>query len=448
VHIKFLRHSTGSGIEAIRYLLDELDAQARPRAGVRVLRGDPFLLGRLIDAIANVHRYTSGAISWHIADSPTEEEVDGVLTDIERIGFAGLQPDQFHLCAVQHTKNDGSQHVHLVGPRCEIRTGKALNFASPGWEYWADPVRDYWNYSRGWARPEDPERARLVRPPLRMPAMLAADPDTPTGRTDPRACIVEAVIAGVLTGTVRSQREVMEVLSRHGEAVRRGPDYVSLCPPGSARAIPLKGLLFRSEFDLDAVMRVMVRAADPPRLGRDPPDAERAAEAYLRMATIEQSRGRFHQSRYPACAPVPRRSKAGASSAADDAEHWDVAVPVAPQPSLAASPVGVAPSSEVPGRPIQTTMGETAYDRDRDAAAQYFQGVLAEARRGLRRLIEAAQRAVRAGEQLARASQRLGGEIGRLDRAIARIKSAAQERVEPCATPAPTSEMSKTRVKS
>ena len=41
-------------------------------------------------------------------------------------------------------------------PRIELDTGKALNIAPPGHEKYFDPLRDYFNYSKGWSRPDDP----------------------------------------------------------------------------------------------------------------------------------------------------------------------------------------------------------------------------------------------------------------------------------------------------
>lgn len=41
-------------------------------------------------------------------------------------------------------------------PRIELDTGKALNIAPPGHEKYFDPLRDYFNYSKGWSRPDNP----------------------------------------------------------------------------------------------------------------------------------------------------------------------------------------------------------------------------------------------------------------------------------------------------
>ena len=64
MYIKFLPHSTGGGADAIDYLLGARDHKGAVRAGVEVLRGDPYLSGQLIDSLDTVHRYSSAVIAW------------------------------------------------------------------------------------------------------------------------------------------------------------------------------------------------------------------------------------------------------------------------------------------------------------------------------------------------------------------------------------------------
>lgn len=49
--------------------------------------------------------------------------------------------------------------------RVELTSGLAYNPAPPSWRTHFDHVRDAWNHEQGWARPDDPTRARLVQPP-------------------------------------------------------------------------------------------------------------------------------------------------------------------------------------------------------------------------------------------------------------------------------------------
>ena len=93
MHIKFLAHGTGNPQRALVYLMAKHDHNGVPRPEVRVLRGNPKLVADLAESLSFVHRYTSGVISWHAEDDPSEEEVQAVLDDFERVAFAGMEPD-------------------------------------------------------------------------------------------------------------------------------------------------------------------------------------------------------------------------------------------------------------------------------------------------------------------------------------------------------------------
>ena len=131
--IKFLPHSTGSGRAAVKYLLGERDHKGELREDVNILRGDPELIGQLIDSLDNVHRYTSGVIAFHQDDEPTDAEVSQLLDDFEAAAFAGLDGDQYTWAAVEHV-HEGVRHIHIVAPRIELTSGKAMNIAPPGWQ--------------------------------------------------------------------------------------------------------------------------------------------------------------------------------------------------------------------------------------------------------------------------------------------------------------------------
>ena len=56
MHIKFLRHSTGSGRVVIDYLKRDTDHQGERRGLVQVMRGDPDMVADLIDSIDRKHK--------------------------------------------------------------------------------------------------------------------------------------------------------------------------------------------------------------------------------------------------------------------------------------------------------------------------------------------------------------------------------------------------------
>ena len=162
--VKFLARGTGSARNAARYLLGEQDAAGKPREGVEVLRGDPHQVAAVADTLPFEHKYTSGVIAWAPGDRPTDEQIGAVLDAFEKTAWAGLDFDRYAWTAVLHRERGGGAHVHVLAARCDLETGRSLNIAPPGWEKTFGPLRDAFNAEHGWARPDDPARARVQQP--------------------------------------------------------------------------------------------------------------------------------------------------------------------------------------------------------------------------------------------------------------------------------------------
>lgn len=133
-----------------------------------------------------MHRYTSGVIAFHQDDEPTDAEVSQLLDDFEAAAFAGLDGDQYTWAAVEHV-HEGVRHIHIVAPRIELTSGKAMNIAPPGWQSLFDPLRDKWNAERGWRSPADPELARDLQPGQQIRAPEWGKGDDP-GRSSLPGC--------------------------------------------------------------------------------------------------------------------------------------------------------------------------------------------------------------------------------------------------------------------
>ena len=54
--------------------------------------------------------------------------------------------------------------MHVLAARCDPETGKSLNIAPPGRQKTFGPLRDGFNHTHGWSRPDDPARARASQP--------------------------------------------------------------------------------------------------------------------------------------------------------------------------------------------------------------------------------------------------------------------------------------------
>ncbi len=265
MYIKFLAHGKGDPAKAASYLIDEVDHLNRPRADVQVLRGDPHTFTAIAESIENDWKYTSGVIAWSKDDVPTNEEIDQVLEAFEKHAFAGLQPHQYHFTAVLHEEDDGSKHVHFLVPRIELDSGKALNIAPPGHEKYFDPLRDYFNYSKGWSRPDDPTLQRDTKTPDHIYfqdkfAVRAGLKNKPVN--DIREIVGSYLEQRIEHGFIRDRKDVLDAISELGIVTRTSDKFISLKFNGAEKAIRLKGAFYESEFSIESYFENRARKAN------------------------------------------------------------------------------------------------------------------------------------------------------------------------------------------
>ena len=265
MYIKFLAHGKGDPSKASSYLIDEVDHLNRPRPDIQVLRGDPQTFTALAQSIQNDWIYTSGVIAWSKSDNPTDAEVSEVLDEFEKHAFAGLQPNQYHFTAVLHEEDDGSKHVHFLVPRIELETKKALNIAPPGHEKYFDPLRDYFNYSKGWSRPDDPALQSDTQTPdhvhFQDKSAVRAGLKNKTVK-DIREIVGSYIEQRVEHGFIRDRKDVLDAVSELGTVTRTNDKFISLKIDGAEKAIRLKGAFYESEFSIESYFENRTREAD------------------------------------------------------------------------------------------------------------------------------------------------------------------------------------------
>jgi hypothetical protein len=294
MHIKFFGSGQGGGSGPTKYLTAEAvykEGELKQRDPLpEVMRGDVAQTCALIDSSQNEWKYTSGVIAFHRDDAPTEAQQRQVMDDFERLAFAGLEPDQYDILWVRHT-HEGNTELHMVTPRLELNSGKALNIAPPGHLATFDSLRDAWNYENGWARPDDPERQRLVSAPEQTQNPLLAD--RKTAREDITAWLVQRVKSGL----VGNREDVLGSLAEIGEITRTGKDYISVKPAGFDKAIRLKGSLYEEKFDAGAIKEL---AGEGESRGRTDPalTAEAARTARRELESHVNRRADYNAARY------------------------------------------------------------------------------------------------------------------------------------------------------
>lgn len=287
MHIKFLPHGRGSGKDAIDYLLSDRDHQGKERESVTVLRGNPKLVAEVVDSLSFKNRYSSGVIAWSPTDCPSKDEIEDVLNDVERLAFAGLELDRHCWAAIQHNDHDGSVHVHFIAARVDLRTGKSLNISPPGWQGDFDPLRDYHNYAHGWARPDDPQRARLYQPGHQ--SFLK--------QGNPKEAITNYLFECIAAGVVKDRADIKAKLSEVGEITREGADYISIKPTGFSKAVRLKGGIYSAEFNTRTAASTDQEITRGSREDNDY-SRERAREAKERLEQAVAKRAGYNLGRY------------------------------------------------------------------------------------------------------------------------------------------------------
>jgi hypothetical protein len=292
--IKFTGGGRGGGAEIAEYLT-AADREGRDHAPPEVVRGDMERTRDLIDSIDRKWSYTHGVLSFALEDAPTHDQQQEAMDAFERLAFAGMDPEQYDITWVRHQHTEGGRvELHFVTPRMELTTGKALNVAPPGWERSYAPLRDALNWSQGWARPDDPDRAtELHRAPERV--------DESFKLREGREGIHAYLTALVEAERVTDRESMVLALQEAGLQVpRQGKDYLTVHDPESGEKFRMKGRIYEKEWTHDRELdRAVATAAVQPD-GRDRGiDLGRADAAREQLEATIRSRAAHHAERYP-----------------------------------------------------------------------------------------------------------------------------------------------------
>ena len=292
--IKFTGGGKGSGKQVAEYLVDPL-RQGRGHAPPEVVRGDMNRTRELIDSIDRQWSYTHGVLSFALEDAPNEAQQQEAMDAFEAVSFAGLDQEQYDITWVRHQHTEGGRvELHFVVPRMELVSGKALNIAPPGWASTYAPLRDALNWSHGWARPDDPERARTLQGPSeRLGEGLR-------GR-EGREALHGFLSALVASEQVIDRASMVQALGEAGlEVPRQGRDYVTVCDPDSGERWRLKGRIYEKDWTYDAELdRAVAREVGGSDSRDRGVDRDRAEAAIVALKERMQRRAAFHAERYP-----------------------------------------------------------------------------------------------------------------------------------------------------
>ena len=301
--MKVFPHGKGDGDGPTHYLVRP-DYPGRDEQPPEMLRGDVETTRDLIDSLDTKWKFTAGVLSWHPDDAVTPEQEQRVMNDFEEMAFAGMEPDQRNILWVRHS-HAGHHELHFVIPRVELSSGKAFNPCPPGWQKHFDVFRDLHNNREGWARPDDPARARLHTPEHAdlHNARLLRWGKTPNkdDRAAAKDAIHEYIRANIEQGLVRNRKDVLQTLTGAGlEINRAGKDYITVKDPESGEKLRLKGGIYAEHWKLELADREIEgqdRAGTPGDGNPDPAAVRRLESEFTR---IVEKRAQYNRGRYPA----------------------------------------------------------------------------------------------------------------------------------------------------
>ncbi len=285
MHIKFLNQGTGSGTEVIKRLMADTDSKGNLRVDTQVYRGDPRMVGWLIESLQFVHRYRYAIIAYHPDDAPTDAEIEYTLDEFEKVAFAGLNWEQYDWCAVMHQNADGLQHIHIIIACVDLTTGRKINVAPPGWPHIFYAFRDVLNYEHGWARPDDPRLSRLISPPSikYSPSQIAEHHSISSWLNNEFA-----------TRRLNTHADVIAALETQGVITSISKFGISIKVSDKTNPIRFKGALFDANFSGDVMRNKQTRPQ-----GREQPDPLKVEAARATLAELVSKRSAYNAQHYP-----------------------------------------------------------------------------------------------------------------------------------------------------
>lgn len=293
--IKFTTGGQGGGGTVAEYLLDA-EREGRNDRPPEVVRGDMDRTRALIDSIDRQWSYTHGVLSFALEDAPSVDQQIEAMDQFEAFAFAGLDPEQYDITWVRHQHTEGGRvELHFVTPRMELVSGRALNIAPPGWEGSYSRLRDALNLSHGWARPDDPARARDLG--FELPPVWERDGFR---LKEGREALHGHVTALIEAGVVHDRASMVQALTEAGlEVPRQGKDYLTVKDPETGDRLRLKGRIYGEGWNYDTELgRAAAREALGPD-GRDRGDDRQRAEEAVRACDAERGRrAEWHRDRY------------------------------------------------------------------------------------------------------------------------------------------------------
>lgn len=254
-----------------------LGTENDPRAGARLLLGNPEDVTEIINGLTFAKVYTSGCLSFDESDVITEEQKYDIMADFEQMMFVGLEANRYCGYWVEHT-DKGRLELNFVYPNVDLVTGKTLQVYYHARDLaLVDAWKDLTNANYGLKDPNAAENRRIVAPTIAPQIMegweQSAKPKLLEKLSKYRdidgfkqqltdIILAQAVVRDEQNTPFTSQADIAQFLEQAGFTIsRKGKDSISIKNPDpTQKNIKLKGALYDREVTAGTIRQLAQRS--------------------------------------------------------------------------------------------------------------------------------------------------------------------------------------------
>lgn len=242
--IKFFPHpkSGGSPRRSMDYLLKKHENE------VQVLQGNPRLSVDVAEGLDFKNQYTVGCLSFEEANIPGTHKQE-IMQKFEESFFAGLEPEQYNICWIEHT-DKGRLELNFFVPNVELESGKRLSvYYDKSDRPLADNFKQVINQTYGLSDPDAPQNRQ----------MTVLSKNIPKDKKMAQEAI-NGILEGELEkGRIQTRQDVLNCLTEAGfEIARVTPKNISIKTDG--QNLRLKGAIYEQSFELNRAIEEIQRA--------------------------------------------------------------------------------------------------------------------------------------------------------------------------------------------
>jgi len=212
--VKFFAHpkSGGSPRGSMDYLLKKKQDE------FQVLQGDPRLSVDIAEGLDFQNQYTVGCLSFEEA-SISDEHKQEIMQKFEETFFAGLRPEQYNICWVEHT-DKGRLELNFFVPNVELESGKRLSvYYDKADRPLANNFKQVINQDYGLSDPDAPEKRQ----------MTVSSRNIPKDKKEAQEAINGLLEGELEKGRIQTREDVINCLTEAGfEIARVTPKNINL----------------------------------------------------------------------------------------------------------------------------------------------------------------------------------------------------------------------------